>query len=44
MENYEQTEITEVLEAIKRMQTDKTVEEFISVMENAQSLNNIDYA
>lgn len=44
MENYEQTEITEVLEAIKSMQTDKTVEEFISVMENAQSLNNIDYA
>ena len=44
MENYEQTEITEVLEAIKRMQTDKTVEEFISVMENARPLNNIDYA
>lgn len=43
MENYEQTEITEVLEAVKRMQTDKTVEEFISVMERAQSLNNIDY-
>ena len=43
MENYEKTEIIEVLEAIKRMQTDKTVEEFISVMENAQSLTNIDY-
>lgn len=43
MENYEQTEITEVLEAVKRMQTDKTVEEFISVIERAQSLNNIDY-
>lgn len=43
MENYEQTWIAEVLDAIKKMRTDKTVEDFIAVMENAQSLNGLEY-
>lgn len=30
--------IEETLKAIKRMRSEKTVEEFITVMENAQSL------
>lgn len=44
MENYKQEWIAEAIDAIKKMRTDKTVEEFIAVMENAQSLNSLEYA
>lgn len=44
MENYKQEWIAEAIDAIKKMWTDKTVEEFIAVMENAQSLNSLEYA
>lgn len=44
MESYEQTRIKDTLEAIKRMRSEKTVEEFIAIMENAQSLNSLEYA
>lgn len=44
MSNSEWMGITEVLDVIKKMRTDKTVEEFIAVMEHAESLDNLEYA